>query len=132
MDESTIFKLYASELEKTINSTQLYPVNTYEDIPGMLPYVREIRSRHNYHNGQRKLMLTEVEFLTIMKHTKAKYFIYAGSAPGWKDFYLYLLFTELKFILVDPNPFRVFIYADVPHTKVGIHEHFLYLDSKKP
>lgn len=122
---------YTKLLENTINNYQFYPINTYDDIKERLTYIREIRARHNYHNGQRKLLLSEVEFLT-MYSKKAKYFIYAGSAPGWKNFYLSLLFPNLTFILVDPNPFEILIYDNVSHIKRKETEYFKYLDNKKP
>jgi hypothetical protein len=123
-------KHYAELLENVINNYQFYPINTYDDIKEKLPYIREIRARHNYHNGQRKLLLSEVEFLT-MYSKKAKYFIYAGSAPGWKNFYLSLLFPNLIFILIDPNPFEILIYENVSHMKKD-NDYFKYLDAKKP
>lgn len=105
---------YKKYLEDIINLKQLPPNVLYSDIKHELDYFKDIKAVHTYHNGQRKLFLTELEFLTIY-HTYGKYFIYAGSAPGWKTFYLSTLFPNLIFILVDPNPFELLIYRDQSH-----------------
>ena len=57
------------------------------------------------HWGQRKLILTEIEFLT--KHTANKrfYVIYAGAAPGCHIQYLSELFPKVDFVLYDEKGF---------------------------
>lgn len=56
------------------------------------------------HWGQRKLLLSEIEFLT--KHgADCARIIYAGAAPGVHVPFLSSLFPHLKFILVDPGDF---------------------------
>lgn len=66
-------------------------------------------SKKVIHWGQRKLLLSEIEFLTLFyqkkKPMKKIYVIYAGSAPGTHIFYLYKLFPQIKFILYDPREF---------------------------
>ena len=64
------------------------------------------------HWGQRKLLLTEIEFLTLYfkKETvkdkkKELYVIYAGSAPGTHILYLSKLFPNVHFELYDPREF---------------------------
>jgi hypothetical protein len=64
------------------------------------------------HLGQRKLFLTELQFLTnCVKSLKVKpqYCIYAGSSPGNKTHLLSLLFPDIKFILIDPNKFNIIL-----------------------
>ena len=56
------------------------------------------------HWGQRKLLLSEIEFLTKFGVSGATV-VYAGAAPGTHTRYLIELFPELKFVLVDPAPF---------------------------
>jgi len=58
------------------------------------------------HYGQRKLFVSELEFLSTYH---ADFVIYAGAAPSVKAFYLSELFPELKFILIDPNIFRIIV-----------------------
>lgn len=72
---------------------------------------REIKN--NLHWGQRKLLLSEIELITMFygtetykKNSKKKlYIIYAGSAPGTHIKYLWRLFPEVYFVLYDPRDF---------------------------
>ena len=58
------------------------------------------------HFGQRKLLITEIMFLTLKAHPKKEYtIIYAGAASNSKYPVLYELFKMCRFILIDPNPF---------------------------
>lgn len=56
------------------------------------------------HQGQRKLLLSEIEFLTLYHHL-AKTVLYVGSAAGFHLPLLSNLFPEHKFILYDPAKF---------------------------
>jgi hypothetical protein len=56
------------------------------------------------HWGQRKLLISEIEFLTNWSEP-GDIVIYAGAAPGNHTYFLSLLFPQLKFVLVDPTPF---------------------------
>jgi SAM-dependent methyltransferase len=93
----------------------------YSDVGGIL--------RGSTHNGQRKLFLNEIQFLTICKDLGHKYCVYAGSSPGNKTHYLSTLFPDIKFILVDPNRFDIFVngksHRDNPHPDIiHIYKHF--------
>ena len=66
------------------------------------------------HIGQRKLIMSEIQFLT---NSDAKYCLYAGSAPGNKTHTLSLLFPNIKFILIDPNIFDLKIQEYDSKTK---------------
>lgn len=61
------------------------------------------------HWGQRKLLLTEIEFLTMYfekkTNDKPTYVIYAGAAPGNHILYLSKLFPTVHFELYDPRNF---------------------------
>jgi cap2 methyltransferase len=58
------------------------------------------------HWGQRKLLMTEILFLTRWGHLGKKV-LYVGSAPGNHIPYLSYMFPEHDFILVDPSPFQI-------------------------
>lgn len=59
------------------------------------------------HWGQRKLFLSELEFLSLYSK-EGDIVIYVGSAPGNHTFFLTLLFPYIsKFILFDPSPFYI-------------------------
>lgn len=66
---------------------------------------REHDEKSVLHWGQRKLFLSELEFLT--KYAAPNdVVVYVGSAPGNHTFFLTLLFSFIhKFILIDPSPF---------------------------
>lgn len=65
--------------------------------------------KKSIHWGQRKLLLTEIEFLTIflnnVESDKDIYVIYAGAAPGTHILYLSELFPTIHFELYDPRDF---------------------------
>lgn len=56
------------------------------------------------HWGQRKLLMSEIEFLTIYGEFSDTV-VYAGAASGIHIAYLARLFPNHKFYLYDPNPF---------------------------
>jgi cap2 methyltransferase len=56
------------------------------------------------HWGQRKLLLAEIEFLSIHGVDGATV-VYAGAAPGTHVPILAKLFPKTKFVLFDPRPF---------------------------
>src|SRR5690606_26966726 len=78
----------------------------YKDIPRSEPYApsRGI-IKQSLHNGQLKLLLTEIQFLTLVleKYMDKAYVIYAGSSPSHKMGVLMSLFPGVQFIFVDPN-----------------------------
>ena len=107
---------------------------TLEDIKKELTYVEGSNVvTANLHRGQRKLFLSELEFLTnwfLENPTTQEYVIYVGAAPGNKTHYLSRLFPVAKFILVDPAPFNLFIgkknishrnikHPDIVHIQIG-------------
>jgi cap2 methyltransferase len=79
------------------------------DIPSELEYSPNAGfPKTGIHLGQRKLMLSEIEFLTRFG-SAASVVVYAGAAPGLKSYLLSELFPSLKFVLVDPANFRVVV-----------------------
>ncbi len=56
------------------------------------------------HWGQRKLFMSEIEFLTKYS-IPGDIVLYVGSAPGIHTYFLSLFFPFLNFILFDPSEF---------------------------
>ena len=70
------------------------------------------------HWGQRKLLLSEVEFLSeCLEGAGGGHVVYAGAAPGTHMTMLSALFPQLHFTLVDPSPFSDGIAA-LPNVRV--------------
>ena len=74
------------------------------DAPRKVYRPRKNESKTVVHWGQRKLLLSEIEFLTKYSVSGA-IVVYAGAAPGTHIQYLMELFPKLEFVLVDPAPF---------------------------
>jgi ubiquinone/menaquinone biosynthesis C-methylase UbiE len=101
------------------------------DIPREIYRRRTSEIKTVLHWGQRKLLLSEIEFLTIFisyvncdkydKNLKI-YVIYAGSAPGTHILYLSNLFPELYFELYDPRKFS----DNINKCKNRINTHIQY------
>lgn len=81
----------------------------HEDSPEK-SYVKDKNFKKSViHWGQRKLLLSEIEFLTQVGRAalEGATVVYAGAAPGSHMDYLSSLFPFVHFILVDPAPFTV-------------------------
>lgn len=61
------------------------------------------------HWGQRKLLMTEIEFLArcVSRDTTTQLVVYAGAAPAIHTPLLERLFPQCEFVLVDPAPFAI-------------------------
>ncbi len=61
----------------------------------------------NQHLGQRKLMLSEIQFLTVYysRNTRHPTVLYVGAAPGSHLLFLHALFPHVKFMLYDGASF---------------------------
>lgn len=80
---------------------------TLEDDMQRLPYRRRKGEEKTViHWGQRKLLMSEIEFLSFFSEP-GKTVVYAGAAPGTHIAYLSCMFPDLHFICVDPAPFTV-------------------------
>jgi cap2 methyltransferase len=81
--------------------------------PARKYYPRRDEAKTLIHWGQRKLLMSEIEFLTLAHLTLAHQqvdlsrcvVVYAGAAPGTHTPYLADMFPMLRFILVDPSRF---------------------------
>jgi hypothetical protein len=87
-----------------------YPIRISASDAPSLPYRRrhgEVKS--TLHWGQRKLMLSEIEFLTkyTTKSLSPYTCVYAGAAPGTHITFLSQLFPLVHFILIDPSEFSI-------------------------
>ena len=60
-----------------------------------------------YHIGQRKLFLSEFRFLTEIYNDEEIIVVYAGAAPGNHTGLLSQYFPKIKFVLIDPNDFKI-------------------------
>jgi hypothetical protein len=112
-------------LEKTFN-TEYKPFITIDDIDNKLEYMYDSNSNSNLglHIGQRKLLLSEVQFLT---NNTQKYCIYPGAAPGHKTHFLVNLFPDVKFILIDPNIFEIKLVDDNELFRTRKHDDIVML-----
>lgn len=64
---------------------------------------REVKTVEHW--GQRKLLLSEIEFLTLF-YERELTVVYAGAAPGKHiNFMAEALFPKMRFILIDPRDF---------------------------
>lgn len=80
------------------------------------PYKRRKgEDKTTVHFGQRKLLLSEIEFLTLAineiiaeNYTNTKFLVvYAGAAPGHHCALLINMFPFFEYILVDPAEFKI-------------------------
>jgi hypothetical protein len=108
-----------NKLINKIKKNIIPPYVTIDDISERLPYEdKKPIFRTSIHHGQRKLFLNELQFLTKYLESRydKSYVIYAGAAPCNHIYLLHRLFPNVKFILVDPSPFTIFIdNGDITH-----------------
>ena len=109
---------YLAQVSKDINY-RTTPSNEYNPLFRTLsfttphkyyPYGTLETHSLNCHDGQRKLLFSEIEFYTLVRE---KYdlnnvlVVYAGSADGTHEPIIFDMFPELDFYLCDPNPFHI-------------------------
>lgn len=85
-----------------------------------LPYRYSEKAPRALHWGQRKLFMSELEFLTLHGHL-SRTIVYVGAASGEHTIYLSKLFPHHRFILYDP---RDFAEGLKPLNNVEIHQQF--------
>jgi len=112
------------------------PLINVKDIPEKLTYRKGGRfAKPSLHLGQRKLFLSELQFLTnhLKNNDDPAYVVYAGAAPSHSKYELISLFPNVKFILVDPAEIKIFISQNKPHYKMpknnSIHKQICYIRS---
>ncbi len=112
------------------NTRQL--VSKFNDIDGRLPYNNACAKKPIIHNGQLKLFLTELQFMTSCMNDNhdEMIFIYAGSAPSNKLSYLMELFPRSKFVLVDPNEHYI-KYGKCDQYDVPYRNNIIYFQAGK-
>lgn len=95
-----------------------------EDVPQTMKYDPALSNKKlKIHNGQKKLYLCELQYLTEKIGVRGKdttknpvFIVYAGAAPAHSRYDLSEMFPNVKFIMVDPNEFKI-MYA--PNTVKG-------------
>lgn len=110
---------------RQVFATYRHPIETTQFsrlLDSNSPRMRYQRRRNEWktteHWGQRKLLMSEIEFLT-MHAQKGRVVVYAGAAPGDHTNFLSEMFPEVTFVLVDPSPFTT-----KPSDKITIVEDF--------
>lgn len=113
---------------------QLFDDPSHQTPPDViLPTARETYTpgKHHYrptlHNGQRKLLLTEIAALNKVaaaivnggKKPVSNIVVYAGSSPCNKLYMLAKMFPTIKFVLVDPNETQIYVQWDDSDFKSG-------------
>lgn len=83
-----------------------WPPRTVGEIPRAARYGSLGRAKDNPHYGQRKLLVSEIDFLARYSEP-GDLVVYAGSAPGHHIAFLARLFPQLRFDLWDPREFGV-------------------------
>lgn len=83
------------------NGKKLDLIRTYDEIPEAHHIENLNIVKGGCHSGQRKLLLTEIQFITKFGGTPL--LIYAGSAPCEHISVLLEMYPDLKFLLIDPN-----------------------------
>lgn len=78
------------------------------------PFVHSCKTRSRFYHGQRKLLMAEIEFLTLcmtekklLGITQPTLVLYVGAAQGIHIPYLANMFLDVSFILVDAQPFTL-------------------------
>lgn len=90
---------------------------TYDQLPTKLVYRnREETGRSHQstpisHNGQRKLALGEIDFLTEYAKTNGTVVLYIGSAPGDHIPLIATLLPTVEFVLYDPRSFNADVFT---------------------
>lgn len=108
--KTPVFKeTYTKHIKAALSTKDAKPIVTLDDIDTELKYTESTNTyKPNPHIGQRKLFLNEIQLFTNkVPENKNVYCIYAGAAPSNHTGYLAKLFPNIKFILIDPNPFEV-------------------------
>ena len=76
------------------------------------------KQKANIHVGQRKLLLSEIQLLTLYykRNTIHPTVVYVGAAPGHHIRFLHILFPKINFILYDGAPYEPALKAAASST----------------
>ena len=80
-----------------------------------------VPKKSTQHWGQRKLFLTELDFLTRYLNHSSNKVLYVGASPGTHLLMILELFPQLELILYDPRNFDKRLKS---HPRVTIHQKF--------
>lgn len=105
---------YYKHISRCTSIVNAPPIITFNDIPKTdIEFVANFKCKPGIHRGQRKLFLSELQYLTnIWKNLnpdETYYVVYAGAAPGTHTHFLATFFPNIKFILIDPAKFELFV-----------------------
>jgi hypothetical protein len=92
-------------INKNCNNVEIKRI-VNDKFPDLQYQNRTYKDKSVVHWGQRKLMLSEIEFLTLYAE-KGITCVYAGSAPGNHITFLSDMFHEINFVLIDPSDFSI-------------------------
>lgn len=90
---------YLKVIIKRIEGKALDPIYEYKQLDSVKYVENDHIVKMGCHNGQRKLLLTEIEFMS----KSPEFIMYAGSAPNEHMPILLSMFPKHKFLLIDPN-----------------------------
>ena len=79
--------------------------------PEVKYYPNSKETRNNIHDGQRKLCLVLLQFLTEFVHVENAVVIYVGAASGSNIIFNAELFPNIMWYLYDSNPFDERLYS---------------------
>lgn len=126
-------KVWEEEYYTNDNKIKVHnPTVLLKDLKHRIPYTDAVIHTNNLHDGQRKLFLSEIQFLTkcLDSHTQNQVVVYAGAAPSIKAFFAIQYFPNTVWILVDPNPFKIITEAK-NYKKFNQHELIKVISSNK-
>ncbi len=133
---------HQSEFNSTLNSTiyftpepavQHLKLDNFcrvlsDEFPREKYYRRKKEVKNSLHWGQRKLLISEIEFLNMFyangPHDKDVYLIYAGAAPGTHFIILAQFFPRVNFILYDPREFDPALIDFAKTAKITIRQQY--------
>ena len=92
--------------QATLDRSQVFTRQLLHTSPELPYHRRRNESKTVIHWGQRKLLLSEMEFLNMYGHL-SNLVVYAGAAPGTHMNYLVDAFPTHRFVCVDPARFSI-------------------------
>jgi hypothetical protein len=127
--------IFYKEIGATLGRINEPPLMKLSDIPdSKMRFTPSFYCKSGLHIGQRKLFLSELQFLSNfypkLKNNEIHYVVYAGAAPANHTYYLASFFSNIKLILIDPAKFEMNL-SNVFHYEIDASSRgFKYLTSK--